>query len=225
MNNQREKLLEQLLTALEDNLIETRTSEDEITEEAYALMRTLVSKDFLNTFNITKLLLEETMSTGEIKAYSKKELVQILPWENTQLWLKLKELVEEGILLNEKRKYQLNVEHPFVKRVKQAVRINMEGQDFEKDFKGFLQETAGKKQSQQNKESVLNNESSNDRKVDKQKQYRQVTSDELEAFVNNMRTTYFEHLVNSTEEEVIDDLAKLIEKNILMTIGMTEIKE
>jgi len=213
--------LEQLLTALEETLAENKLTETEVTEEAYELMRILGSKDLLNTYEIAKLLLEEIMDTGEIKAYLKKELVRILPWKNTQTRLKLQNLVEEEILINEKRKYQLNVGHPFVKRVKQVIRISKEERDFEKDLKDFLLETAKASQPPPNKETEVNDKEI----VEKTILHRQVSTKELDAFINDLRTTYFESLINSTEEEIIKDLAKQIEKNILMTIGMTESKK
>ncbi|MHA1185306.1 MAG: hypothetical protein ACTSSK_00305 [Candidatus Heimdallarchaeota archaeon] len=220
MNTQSEKSLEQLLTALEKILTETKLTKTDITEETYEFTRILGSKDLLNTFDITKLLLEEIMDTGEIKTYLKKELVRILPWENTQTRLKLQNLVEEEILINEKRKYQLNVGHPFVKRVKQVIRISMEERDFEKDLEDFLQETTRTTQPLPNEETVTNEAEI----INKPIQHRQASSKELNTFINNLRTTYFESLVNSSEEEIIEDLAKQIEKNILMTIGMIERK-
>lgn len=221
MKTQVKESLEQLLTALEETLAENKLTKTEVTEEAYELMRILGSKDLLNTYEITKLLLEETMDKGEIKAYSKKELVRILPWENTQTRLKLQNLVEEEILLNEKRKYHLNVGHPFVKRVKQVIRISKEERDFEKDLEDFLLETTITSQPPPNKESVVNKAEI----IEKPILHRQVSTKKLYAFINDLRTTYFESLINSTEEEIIEYLAKLIEKNILMTIGMTESKK
>ncbi len=225
MNKENEKSLEQLLNALEEEIIEHQITNTAFTEQTIKVMRTLASKDYLNTFKITKLLLEKIMATGEIKAYTKKELLLILPWKNTQLWVKLGDLVKEGILISEKRKYQVNVEHPFVKRMKRVMRTSMEELDFEKEFADFLCETKSIIQMLTDKEPELEQENKDEEKLDLQKHYRQVTTNELEAFVNDLRTTYFGLLYNSNEEEITFDLAKLFEKNILMTIGMTEIKE
>ncbi|MHA1308433.1 MAG: hypothetical protein ACTSSB_12640, partial [Candidatus Heimdallarchaeota archaeon] len=84
-----------------------------------------------------------------------------------------------------------------------------------------LLETAKASQPPPNKETEVNDKEI----VEKTILHRQVSTKELDAFINDLRTTYFESLINSTEEEIIKDLAKQIEKNILMTIGMTESKK
>ncbi len=214
--NPTEETIEELLVALEEELlasptqlyVEERSKVDNIINE-------LAEKEVQTTSNIVKVLLEEFIETGESQYHSRAWYCERLPWEKSRITERLQQLVKEGILRTNKRKYAINVSSPFVGRIKRTIRLDSQEIDYETMVEEFAREINQKEEEKEPKEIELQEE--------KRRAYRKGTVREIEKFIQEIRRTYFEYVGEMTECELEDEIASEIEKKILMTIGITKI--
>ncbi len=219
--NKQQRTLEELLLELEEEILKGTSNQrgvQRFSDKAYKKMKELGEREVLVVFDIVKLLLGEIMETGTAKPISKSELLRNLPWEKSRLSERLQKLVQEGILLQEKRKYLLNLDNPFIERVKRCMRFENQEIELEELLQEFSQEIKGIATNiDEEKEEQLEEVT---RKI-----YREVTEEELKYFVEELYQTFREYYGRFTGEELEDELAMLFEKNILMTIGMVRREE
>jgi len=105
------------------NLIELWDIFDEIScEEALEGQLTDIIYSFLKEktlfiFDLICYILEKYHNIGNLRSYSKQELIDIFPWQKSQLQILLRKAVNQKVVISQKRKYSLNLEHPLVKRL------------------------------------------------------------------------------------------------------------
>ncbi|MHA1366589.1 MAG: hypothetical protein ACTSP5_09300 [Candidatus Heimdallarchaeota archaeon] len=80
-------------------------------------IRKIVEKKGEITYQIIMLLTKEKMERGYTKKYTLKEIQGKLPWKKSTAILRLQEVVNEGVLIHEKKRYKLNKENELVKRI------------------------------------------------------------------------------------------------------------
>jgi len=81
-----------------------------------AIVQTMSKRNFLFLDSLAVMMIKEQLKIGYKKEYTLSELVERLPWKKSQASVKLRKAVNEGILIHEKRKYSLNMEHGLVKK-------------------------------------------------------------------------------------------------------------
>jgi len=196
--------MEELLVAYEELVKNTKTAE--LPEEVYAILRELDERELLTTGLLVKQLLERFIDSGEVEAFGRKELSALLPWKKTRLSERLQKMVAEGILLYDKRKYALNMDEPFVLRVKKALR--WEGKEV--DLVQVLEEYAREEQ-----------EESAEEEEEKEPLYRQLTRQEYRGFIREIYHLAVPKDYDLPEDELLEDLERFLEKNILKVLGLT----
>ncbi|MHA1874965.1 MAG: hypothetical protein ACTSUC_00805 [Promethearchaeota archaeon] len=204
-----ELTLEELLNSLNEQIIRTQSKQD-LSSETYRLLQELGNRELLTTVQITKLLLERFIEKGVLEELSRREFLEILPWEKSQLSKRLQNLVREKILLFDKRKYSLDLANPFVLRIKRIINFETKEFDLTELLKKFVKEKCEHEEDKQQPKL---------RKV----RYRKISKQEFREFVSEI----FE--IAMTQESAIfkenEELTRFIEKNILKTIGWTIVKE
>lgn len=204
--------LEEVLRRYEASLIKTKANE-ELSEETINLIRELGERELVTNYFIVKVLLERVMTSGVVEELGRKELLTILPWKKTRLTERVKKLVEEGIVLTKKRKYSLNLEEPFVARVKQAMRIEGKEVDLQKLLEEFSREKQGKAKEEQREQANSEKET-----------YQQVTEKEFRTFIKETFEQIMHNMDQLAEEEQIEELKKYLKRNILKTVRLTSKK-
>ena len=201
----KKRTLEELLALTEKELEE----KNELSLEIYEIIRELGERDLIVNYRIVKYLLEQFLESGKAEIFGRKDFLMFLPWQKSQLTKRLQGMVEEGLLLFEKRKYSLNIDNPFVNRVKDGLRYQLEEFDLEK----FLLELIDERKKGHKKEI---------RHTPKEKKnLRQITEEETMEFLKDIYNTYWELGGRMSEENLIEFMAKEIEDKILLTIGLT----
>ena len=204
--------LEEVLRRYEASLIKTKANE-ELSEETINLIRELGERELVTNYFIVKVLLERVMTSGVVEELGRKELLTILPWKKTRLTERVKKLVEEGIVLTKKRKYSLNLEEPFVARVKQAMRIEGKEVDLQKLLEEFSREKQGKAKEEQREQANSEKET-----------YQQVTEKEFRTFIKETFEQIMHNMDQLAEEEQIEELKRYLKRNILKTVRLTSKK-
>lgn len=202
------RTLEELLVLTEKKLEE----KNELSIEIYEIIRELGERDLIVNYRIVKYLLEQFLDSGKIETFGRRNFLTFLPWEKSQLSKRLQRMVEEGLLLFEKRKYSLKIDNPFVNRVKDGLRYQWEEYDLEK----ILLELIDERKNEHKKEI---------RQIPKEKEekrnLRQITEEETMGFLKDIYNTYWELGGTMSEENLLEFMAKEIEDKILLTIGLT----
>jgi len=202
------------LQLLELEILQNTSVEGKLSFKALHLIDQLGEEDIFNTIEIISSLLEEQLETGEIKGYTKGELLERLPWKKSQLTERLQLLVGQGILECQKRRYNLNNDCKLVKRVRRALRMQYEELNWQELIEEFAFERTGKVREKKVEERT--------EKDEKKNLYRKITKNELEYFLEIIYQTYQDNLIYyHLKEEQIKELAKKIEKEILLTVGLT----
>ncbi|MHA1155239.1 MAG: hypothetical protein ACTSQK_03945 [Candidatus Heimdallarchaeota archaeon] len=80
-------------------------------------IRKIIDKKGEVSYQIIMLLTKEKMERGYTKNYTLKELLEKLPWKKSTAILRLQEVVDEGVLIHEKRRYKLNKDNELVKGI------------------------------------------------------------------------------------------------------------
>ncbi|MBY8992904.1 MAG: hypothetical protein KGD59_00010 [Candidatus Heimdallarchaeota archaeon] len=185
---------------------------NELNLEIYEIIRELGERDLIVNYRIVKYLLEQFLDSGKVETFGRKDFLKFLPWQKSQLTERLQGMVEEGLLLFEKRKYSLNIDNPFVNRVKEGLRYQWDEYDLEK----ILLELIDERKNEHKKEVRYI-----PKEKEEKKNLRQTTEEETMSFLKNIYNTYWELGGTMSEEELIEFMAKEIEDNILLTIGLT----
>jgi len=202
------------LQQLEKEILQNTSVEGKLSARALHLIDHLGEADIFNIIEIISSLLEEQLETGEIKGYTKGELLERLPWKKSRLTERLQLLVGQGILEYQKRRYNLNNDCKLVIRVRRALRLQYEEFNWEELIEEFAFERTGKVQEKKVEERT--------EKHEKKNLYRKITKNELEYFLETIYQTYQDNLIYChLKEEQIEELAKKIEKEILLTVGLT----
>ncbi|MHA1552746.1 MAG: hypothetical protein ACTSQC_12500 [Candidatus Heimdallarchaeaceae archaeon] len=213
--NPTDETIEELLVALEEKVLanpeqlfaDKRSKVDKIINE-------LAEKEVQTTINIVRVILEEFIETGESQYHSRAWFCERLPWKKSRITERLQQLVKERILRTNERKYAINVTSPFVRRIKQTMRLDSQEIDYEKMIEGFAREINQEEEDKEPKEK--------EQQEEKRRAYRKGTVREIEKFIQEIRRTYFEYVGDMTEYELEEEIAWEIEKKILMTIGITK---
>ena len=201
----KKRTLEELLVITEKELEE----KNELSLEIYEIIRELGERDLIVNYRIVKYLLEQFLDSGKVETFGRRDFLTFLPWQKSQLSKRLQRMVEEGLLLSEKRKYSLNIDNPFVNRVKDGLRYQLEEYDLEK----ILLEQIDERKKGHKKEI---------RQTPKEKKnLRQITEEETMGFLKDIYDTYWQFGGTTSEDELIEFMAKEIEDKILLTIGLT----
>lgn len=201
------RTLEELLVIIEKELEE----KNELNLEIYEIIRKLGERDLIVNYRIAKYLLEQFLDSGKIETFSRKDFLMFLPWQKSQLTERLQGMVKEGLLLFEKRKYSLNIDNPFVNRVKEGLRYQWDEYDLEK----ILLELIDERKNEHKKEIKQI-----PKEKEEKKNLRQITEEETMGFLKDIYDTYGQFGGTVSEEELIEFMAKEIEENILLTIGL-----
>ena len=202
------------LQQLEMEILQNTNVEEILSIRALHLIDHLGEEDIFNTIEIISSLLEEQLETGEIKGYTKGELLERLPWKKSRLTERLHLLVGQGILEYQKRRYNLNNDCKLVIRVRRALRFQYEELNWEELIEEFAFERTEKI-----REKIVEERTE---KHEKKNLYRKITKNELEHFLETIYQTYQDNLIYChLKEEQIEELAKKIEKEILLTVGLT----
>ncbi|MBN1330479.1 MAG: hypothetical protein JXA54_13475 [Candidatus Heimdallarchaeota archaeon] len=196
--------LEELLVVYEELVRNTKT--EELPEELYTIVRELEEKEAITVSLLVKQLLERFIDSGEVEVYGRKELAVLLPWKKTRLSERLQKLVAEGILLHNKRKYSLNMDEPFVLRVKNALRWEVK----EVNLLEVLEEYAR----DEKEESGMAEE-------EKEPFYRQLTRQEYRGFIREIFQLAVPNDYELPEDELLECLERFLENNILKVVGLT----
>lgn len=197
-----------LLEALDEEL-KKQGGEKELSPRTYQLIAELGSRELYTCERLVTILLERFLSTGVLEQLEKQQLLTFLPWKKTQASKRLQELVAEGILCYHKRKYALNLEEPFVRRVKESMRFAEKEFDLEALLREFAEERKG-------------SERMNDRPAVQPPiaQFRTLSPKVYRQFVKEI------HRLASQEEAVAEEeLEDFLKKNILKTVGWTRGEE
>ncbi|MHA1185320.1 MAG: hypothetical protein ACTSXA_10065 [Candidatus Heimdallarchaeota archaeon] len=95
----------------------TKTTKEKSTEGIAQHIRKIVENEGEVSYQIIMLLVKEKMERGYTKNYTLAELQEKLPWKKSSAIEHLQEVMREGILKHEKRRYTLNKENELVKRI------------------------------------------------------------------------------------------------------------
>ena len=185
---------------------------NELSLEIYEIIRELGERDLIVNYRIVKYLLEQFLDSGKVETFGRRDFLTFLPWQKSQLSKRLQRMVEEGLLLSEKRKYSLNIDNPFVNRVKEVLRYQWEEYDLEKILLELIEE---RKKGHNNEVRHIPKEK------EEKKNLRQITEEETMGFLKDIYNTYWELGGTMSEENLLEFMAKEIEDKILLTIGLT----
>lgn len=94
-----------------------KTTKEKSREGLAEQIRNIVENEGEASYQIIMLIVKEKMERGYTKNYTLTELQEKLPWKKSRSIEKLQNVVEEGVLKHEKRKYALNKENELVKRI------------------------------------------------------------------------------------------------------------
>lgn len=199
--------LAELLEALDEE-IDKQRGKEELSLRTYQLVAELGVRELFTCERIVTCLLERLMSTGVLELLKKQQLLTILPWKKTRAREWLERLVAEGILNYHKRKYALNLENPFVLRVKQSMWFKYKEFDLEALLQEFVKEQRGKEKKKKKEEPV------------KQRpivQYQPLSNQEYLQFVKEIH-----RLTGQVDEVAEEELEDFLKQNILKIIGWTK---
>ena len=178
----------------------------------------LAEGELFTAVMIVRVLLENFLETGEMEYFGRGWFCERFPWKRSKMTEKLQLLVTEGILLYSKRQYSLNVKAPFVQRIQRTMRLEQYDIDFEALLEKFSQEIVLRRGRKEVEKQVVEQQPEQ-----KKKQiYRITTRKEQKQFIKELRTTYFDNLEYLTAEELEEELERMIEQQILQTIGIIE---
>ncbi len=200
--------INEVLEVLERELEES----NELTTSVYEGIRELGERELITNYRIVKYLLERFTETGKVDVFGRRDFLEFLPWEKSQLSKRLQRMAEEELLQFERRKYSLNVDNPFVKRVRESLRYQWEEYDLDRILHELIEERKGAPKRKEREEKIGKRQ---------KRVLRKCTEEELLVFLEGIYDTYTELSYASTEEEVSEFIAKEIEENILLTIGLT----
>jgi len=94
-----------------------KTTKEKSREGLAEQIRNIVENEGEASYQIIMLIVKEKMERGYTKNYTLTELQEKLPWKKSRSIEKLQNVVGEGVLKHEKRRYALNKENELVKRI------------------------------------------------------------------------------------------------------------
>ena len=177
-------------------------SKDSTIENVAMQVKKTVEEGVEVNYQIAHLLVKEKMERGYTKKYSLAELQEKLPWKKSRLIEKLQEVVNEGIIKHEKRRYQLNKENKLVKRI-----WNYYNEPGNKE-KGKADEI--RKLIQRKKEKEKEIETRNNKEKIK---YKELTKKEKEEYIQKIKDILEDVM------DPIDHTKEFLEKNLVKTLG------
>ncbi len=213
--------LEELSLELEEEIIFKTTKDESFSKPIFELIVILCKRDFIMTYKITKLLLKQFVEFGVIEPKGEKELEVLLPWKKNRTSQRMQQLVKEGILLYKKRKYLLNLDDPFVKRVKESIRMGENETDMEEKIVKFSEKISPMSEEYESIVSEVNKE----QKSCEKQVFRKATQQEIKQFYHEIIKESSGESFSDNEFVIKENLASLIKSNILMTIGIVQKEE
>lgn len=99
------------------DLFDEISSEDALEGQLTNIIISFLKEKTLFIFNLICYILEKYHTIGNLRSYSKQELLDVFPWQRSQLQVLLRKARNQDIVISQKRKYSLNLEHPLVKRL------------------------------------------------------------------------------------------------------------
>jgi len=117
MENKLTKGEKEKMTLIEElsKLAITPTEKTKI-DVAEQIRRIVENKGEIN-YQIIMLLIKEKIERGYTKDYTLRELQEKLPWKKSTTIERLHDVVNEGVLIHEKRRYKLNKKNELVRRI------------------------------------------------------------------------------------------------------------
>jgi len=94
-----------------------KTTKEKSREGLAEQIRKIVENEGEASYQIIMLIVKEKMERGYTKNYTLTELQEKLPWKKSRSIKKLQNVVKEGVLKHQKRKYALDKENELVKRI------------------------------------------------------------------------------------------------------------
>ncbi len=179
-----------------------------------AIVKTMSKKEFLFLNSLAVMMIKEQLKIGYKKEYSLSELVERLPWKKSQASVKLRKAVNEGILIHEKRKYSLNMEHDLVKK---TWHFYTDPSDFKEKFEQAteIKELIKKKEQLEKKLAILK-EQNNQLAV-----YKSVSDTEVKDLSKEIAA-----IINSEDTyDKKEEIVKLLNENIEILVGYKKINQ
>ncbi len=223
LSNKNEKVISlvELFLELEEEITNNTIKGESFSKLIFELIVILGKRDFIKTYKITKLLLKQFVEFGVIEPKGEKELEVLLPWKKNRTSQIMQQLVKEGILLYERRKYLLNLDDPFVKRVKGSIRLGEKDIDIEEMITKFSEKICPMIEEHESITSEVKKEQKNGEK----QVYRKATRQEMKQFYREIFSKYIGESFSDNEFVIKKNLVSLIKNNILLTIGIVQKEE
>jgi len=179
-----------------------------------AIVKTMSKREFLFLDSLAVMMIKEQLKIGYKKEYSLSELVERLPWKKSQASVKLRKAVNEGILIHEKRKYSLNMEHGLVKKI---WHFYTDPSDFKEKFEQAkeIKELVKKKEQLEKKLAILK-EQNNQLAV-----YKSVSDTEVKDLSKEIAA-----IINSEDTyDKKEEMVKLLNENKEILVGYKKINQ
>ena len=81
------------------------------------VISSILEEKTLFCLDLICFFLDRYRTTGNLRAYSKKELLEVFTWKRSQLQILLNKIVKQEIITYHQRRYLLNLKHPMVGRL------------------------------------------------------------------------------------------------------------
>lgn len=223
LSNKNEKVISlvELFLELEEEIINKIIKGEIFSKLIFELIVILGKRDFIKTYKITKLLLKQFVEFGVIEPKGEKELELLLPWKKNRTSQIMQQLVKEGILLYERRKYLLNLDDPFVKRVKRSIRLGEKDINIEEMIVKFSEKISPIREEHE----PITSSCKKEQKSSEKQVYRKATRQEMKQFHQEIISKYSGESFSDNEFVIKESLVSLIKNNILLTIGIVQKEE
>ena len=99
------------------DLFDEISCEDALDGQLTEIVNNFLKEKTLFIFDLICYILEKYHTIGNLRSYCKQELIDVFPWQKSQLQVLLRKARNQNIVIYQKQKYTLNLEHTSVKRL------------------------------------------------------------------------------------------------------------
>ncbi|MBD3192549.1 MAG: hypothetical protein GF308_18055 [Candidatus Heimdallarchaeota archaeon] len=215
-----EQTLEEKLREFENMLMGIPTKPKNWGEKILALLRELGEWDILIAYQMIQILLEDFQYHGKLRSFSRKDFLPIVPWKKSQLSKRLQWLCKNGLLTYQKRKYQLNLENPLVKRMERVRQLPV------KERQRIIEEQIVNREEEEEEPVETEEEKVEKKNLTKKRTFVPMKEKEFEAFIEAIQEEYYSMMrATMDKEDTKEGIEKIIKERILAVGGIKRINK